>query len=105
MDLKILTERIEAVSQSYTDKFDIKRDSDWFVFKLQEELGELTQSYLMLSQRARKKGKSTDLITKEFQDEIADVFGHILLLANHYNIDIEKAVNDKWLKWEDSKRG
>ena len=59
----------------------------------------------MLSQRARKKGKSTDLITKEFQDEIADVFGHILLLANHYNIDIEKAVNDKWLKWEDSKRG
>lgn len=57
MDLKILTARIESVSQSYTDKFDIKRDSDWFVFKLQEELGELTQSYLMLSHRARKKGK------------------------------------------------
>lgn len=103
MDLKRLTQSIESVSQSYTKKFDITRDSDWFVFKLQEELGELTQSYLMLTQRARQKGKPTDTILKEFQDEIADVFSHLLLLANHYNIDIEKAVYDKWLKWEDSK--
>lgn len=103
MNLKILTEQIESVSQNYTEKFDIKRDSDWFVFKLQEELGELTQSYLMLSKRARQKDKSTELITQEFTHEIADVFCHTLLLANHYNVDIEKAVKDKWLKWQDSK--
>jgi hypothetical protein len=40
--------------------FNITRDSDWFLFKLQEELGELTQKYLMLTKRGRQKGLSEE---------------------------------------------
>ena len=99
MDLKILTEELEKVSTKYADKFNIHRDSDWFVFKLQEELGELTQSYLMLTSRANNKGKTQDELTKNFHQEIADVLSHVLLLANNQKIDIEREVEDKWLVW------
>jgi NTP pyrophosphatase (non-canonical NTP hydrolase) len=64
--------------------------------KLQEELGELTQSYLMMIGQARKKEKSEDEIAKEFRKEVADVFSHVLLLAAHHKIDLEKEVEEKW---------
>ncbi len=54
MDISFLIEEVEKVSQGYADRLGITRDPDWFVLKLQEELGELVQSYLMMSGRARK---------------------------------------------------
>jgi NTP pyrophosphatase (non-canonical NTP hydrolase) len=44
MDIKQLSEEVERISQSYADKFNIERDATWFILKLQEEVGELTQS-------------------------------------------------------------
>lgn len=99
MNLKLLTEKVDAVSINYTTKFDINRDSDWFVLKLQEELGELIQSYLMLIGQARAKGKTEEEIKSDFESELADVFCHVLLLSKHYVIDIEKVVHEKWLKF------
>lgn len=99
MDIKELTNEVEKVSQIYTNKFGIKRDSDWFILKLQEELGELSQSYLMMIGQARKKDKSEEEIVSNFRKEVADLFSHILLLAKHHNIDLEKEVEDKWLVW------
>lgn len=99
MDLKKLTAQVEKVSQQYTSHFEIKRDSDWFILKLQEELGELTQTYLMWSKKARNKGKSETEMKADFANELADVFAHVLLLATHHDIDLEQAVKDKWLKW------
>jgi NTP pyrophosphatase (non-canonical NTP hydrolase) len=99
MDIKTLTSEVEKVSQSYTQKFGIKRDSDWFILKLQEELGELIQSYLRMIGQARKKDKTEEELLKDFKSEVADVFSHILLLANHHKIDLEKEVEDKWLIW------
>jgi len=99
MDIKTLTEEIEKVSLSYTERFAIKRDSDWYILKLQEELGELTQSYLMMIGQARKKGKTEEQLIQDFRHEVADLFSHILLLAKYHNIDLEKEVEDKWLVW------
>lgn len=99
MNLKLLTEKLEEVSQIYTKEFEIERDSDWFVFKLQEELGELIQAYLMMIGQARRKGRSTHEIREEFEAETADVFAHVLILAKHFNVDLEKAVEKKWMKW------
>ena len=48
MDIKALTKEVEKVSLKYTKTFSIERDANWFVLKLQEELGELIQSYLMM---------------------------------------------------------
>lgn len=100
MDIKTLADRVEKVSVLYTNKFGIQRDSDWFILKLQEELGELIQSYLMMVGQARTKGKSERKLAQDFRKEVADVFAHVLLLARHHNIDLEKAVSEKWLVWD-----
>ncbi|WP_220208398.1 hypothetical protein [Reticulibacter mediterranei] len=97
MDVKEITEIVELVSQLYAEKFDIERDANWFILKLQEEVGELIQSYLMLIGKARTKGKSAEEIQIEFRKEVADVFCHVLLLANFYGVDLEKEMDAKWL--------
>lgn len=97
--MKRLPEELEQVSQAYAEKYHIERDATWFVLKLQEEVGELIQSYLMLSGKARTKGKSPEVIQAEFNKEVADVFCHTLLLARFYGIDLEQEVREKWLQW------
>ncbi len=99
MNIKTLTDDVEQISVAYAATFGIERDSDWFILKLQEELGELIQSYLMATGQARKKGLSEQELSENFQSEVADVFCHVLLLAKHHDIDLEKVVDDKWLVW------
>ena len=96
MDIKQLTSEVEQVSQIYAEKFDIERDATWFILKLQEEVGELIQAYLMLSGKARTKGKSLEEIRAEFHKEVADVFCQTLLLAQFFNVDVENEVREKW---------
>ena len=50
--------------------------------------------------KARQKDKTPAEITEDFHKEMADVFCHILLLAQHYHVDLEKEVNEKWLIWK-----
>ena len=99
MDIKTLTNEIEEVSKKYTSKFDIKRDDDWYILKLQEEVGELMQAYLMLTKRARQKNMSDTEIRDKFEKEVADVLGQLLLISNNFNINLEKVVEEKWLVW------
>lgn len=97
MDIEHLAEKVELVSQHYAESFNIERDANWFVLKLQEEVGELTQSYLMLTGQARAKGMSAAEIQAAFHREVADVLCHTLLLARFHNVDLEKEINEKWL--------
>ena len=99
MDIDHTAKAVAAVSDSYAKKFGIKRDGNWYVLKLQEEMGELIQSYLMMVGRARQKNKTTEQITEDFHKEMADVFCHVLLLAKKFNVDLEKEVSEKWLVW------
>jgi len=99
MDFKKLIEKIDTVSKLYSKKFHIHREANWYMLKLQEEVGELTQSYLSMSGRGRTKDKKPQQLKKEFAQELADVFCHVLLLAKSNAVDIEKAVEDKWFKW------
>ena len=100
MNIKDLTKEVEDISKMYSKRFKISRDGDWFILKLQEELGELIQSYLMMIRKGRNKGKSAVEIKDNFRKEVADVFSHVLILAKFYNIDLEKEVEEKWLKWK-----
>jgi NTP pyrophosphatase (non-canonical NTP hydrolase) len=99
MDVKNVSKEVEQVSQSYAEKFNIERDAAWFILKLQEEVGELIQAYLMLAGKARTKGKTRAEMQADFSKEVADVFCQTLLLARFYDIDIEKEVEEKWLLW------
>ena len=99
MRLDEMAEQIEAVANRYEEKFDITRDDDWYVFKLQEEFGELTQKFLMMSNRARQKGFMAEEIRRQFEDEVADTFALVVLLARHFGIDLDAAVDRKWFKY------
>jgi len=87
-----LAERVGAVSDLYAARFDIARDADWYLIKLQEELGELAQAHLRLSGRGRGVADETARA-----DEAADVLCMLLLYCRRHGIDLDAAVARKWL--------
>lgn len=98
MNLKNLINKIEKVSEQYSKKFNISRNKLWYLLKLQEEMGELTQAYLRMNGQGRHKNKSQEEMKEDFENEIADVLCHVLLLAQSEGVDLRKAIDDKWLK-------
>ena len=78
MDIKTLTDEVEHISRGYASRFEITRDESWFLLKLQEEVGELTQAHLMRTGQARTKGRTAD------------------------GIDAEAEIGRKWLVWRDA---
>ncbi|HET9657094.1 MAG TPA: hypothetical protein VFP72_17205 [Kineosporiaceae bacterium] len=99
MDIGELSDAVERISRNYAQRFGITRDTDWFLLKLQEEVGELTQAHLMRQGQARTKGRTPEELTIRFADEVADVLGQVLLLARHHEIDLVAAMERKWLVW------
>lgn len=100
MDITELTERLEKVSVRYGEVLGFERDQDWFLLKLQEEIGELTQAYLQHTGRARAKGLSSAEIEQVLHQEFADVFCQLLLLARRLDVDLPAAIEKKWLAYE-----
>lgn len=98
MDITEITKKIVEVSDNYAQEQKIDRDNDWYMLKLQEELGELVQSYLSFTARGKSRDKTHSEIQENFAQELADVIGHTLLIAHHHQIDIEKALEKKWYK-------
>jgi NTP pyrophosphatase (non-canonical NTP hydrolase) len=92
----------EAVSRHYAEKFDIRRDDDWYLLKLQEESGELVSAFLRLTGRGRLKGEDAATIRSQFDVELADCFAQILLIAEHYGVDLEAAMERKWFVYLES---
>ncbi|MCK2214881.1 pyrophosphatase [Actinomadura sp. ATCC 31491] len=98
MDLRQLTDAIEAVSSRYAASLGVERDDVWHLLKLQEEVGELTQAFLTRTGRARTRGRTPDEIESDFRSELADVLCHVLLLAHHHGVDLQAEVDRKWLR-------
>lgn len=98
-DLKRLTELVSQVSDTYAQKCDIQRDDDWYVLKLQEELGELVAEHLRATGRGRMKGMSGEDVKTALANEAADVLAHLLLFAKARDIDLEQALARKWFSY------
>lgn len=94
--LKKLAEQFEAASQDYAASHGINRDADWFMLKLQEEMGELTQAFNRKTGRGRAKGRSDEDMARDLADETADLLGHVLLFARHHGLDLAAAIERKW---------
>jgi NTP pyrophosphatase (non-canonical NTP hydrolase) len=95
--LRALTEQVAQVSDVYSQRFDIVRDEFWHLAKLTEELGELTAVILRQSGRGRAKGATESELKRQLEDEMADLLAHVLLLARYRDIDLEAAIDRKWL--------
>jgi len=98
LSLSDLTASVLRISDIYADQQGIDRSGDWALLKVQEELGELTAEHLRLSGRARGTPDAGKL-----GDEAADVLGMLLIYCDRAGIDIEAAMQRKWLHWLDPK--
>jgi len=96
-DLNALANRLEDISRNYAMRYGIDRHDDWFLLKVQEEMGEMTQAYLTLTGRSRRAPADGQT---QLAAEVADVLCQLLLFARATGVDIDKAVQEKWLKWE-----
>jgi NTP pyrophosphatase (non-canonical NTP hydrolase) len=96
LTLADLGKDVVRISEIYASEHAIDRDRDWALLKLQEELGELTAEHLRLTGRGRGTPDTVAL-----GNEAADVLGMLLIYCDHAGIDIEAAMQRKWLKWLD----
>ena len=98
-DLSELGALVARVSDIYAERNSIARDDDWYMLKLQEELGELTAEYLRSSQRGRMKGSNAGAVRTALEDETVDVLAMLLLFARHNQIDLDAALERKWFRY------
>lgn len=106
--LEELGDKVQRVSDIYARNCDIRRDDDWYVLKLQEELGELVAEFLRLSGRGRMKDMLPADARLALENEAADVLAMLLLFARNENIDLEAVLRRKWfahLAKEDAEEG
>lgn len=95
-----ITEKAKRVMRMYHEEFpDVRMDRDYLPFKITEEWGECLQTYLMLTDRGRQKGKTKEEIQAMFARECADVFAYFLLFADAEGVDLTKAIEDKWFAY------
>lgn len=100
VEITELSGRLEKLSVRYGEIVGFERDPDWFLLKLQEEMGELTQAYLQHSGRARTKGLAAEQIRDNFHQEFADVICQLILLARQFDVDLPREIQRKWLDRE-----
>jgi NTP pyrophosphatase (non-canonical NTP hydrolase) len=100
VEIEKLTADVESVSAYYAERHHIARTDEWFVLKLNEEVGELTQAYLARAGQARDKGLTAEELDAQFRAELADVFAQVLLLAGRFDVDVAAEVERKWLVWK-----
>lgn len=99
-DLREITKKVKGVMEQYKKEYpDVNADRDYYPFKITEEWGEAMQTYLMLTDRGRQKGKNKEEIREMFSQEIADVFGFFLLFADKEGIDPVEALKKKWFAY------
>ncbi|PFG67732.1 hypothetical protein B0O41_2553 [Propionibacteriaceae bacterium ES.041] len=104
MEMSEWTDRLELISDGYAEVYGIDRSPEWMLLKLTEELGELSQAWLVASGQGRDRNQSPEQARDTLAAECADVVAMALLTARRMGVDIEASMTEKWLVWEDYHR-
>jgi NTP pyrophosphatase (non-canonical NTP hydrolase) len=99
MNIQELLEKLKQVMAIYSEKYKIDPNEDYYLLKIQEELGELSSAHLKLTNRARKNSSTSQELQKNFEDEIADVLAMTLLFAESKGLNVEEVLQRKWLRY------
>ncbi|MCI5095126.1 MAG: hypothetical protein MRY77_02300 [Rhodobacteraceae bacterium] len=94
--LKHLSERAARVGEKYAEAFGIDRDPTFYLGKMVEEMGEVSSAYLKLTGRARGADADPEELRQALQDELADLFGFLLLFSDWQGVDLAAAFDKKW---------
>ncbi|MDR3509172.1 MAG: phosphoribosyl-ATP pyrophosphohydrolase [Caulobacteraceae bacterium] len=94
--LRRLSDQFEEASLGYAEANGIRRDEDWFVLKMHEELDELTQAWNKVTGRGRRRDRTEGELRGDLADEAADLLGHVLLFARRNELDLSSAIERRW---------
>ena len=101
MDFQELQKKIIENAINYGKKYNVEIDEDFALFKLYEEVGELAQSVLVHRKKCRpEKYLPKEKSKEELGEELADVLGMVIVNAYLLGIDLEKAIDKKWINKE-----
>lgn len=85
----------------YGKKHNIRIDENFALLKLYEEVGELAQAVLIHRKQSRpEKHVSPEISKKELAKELADIVGMAIVNAHLLGIDLEEAIDKKWITKE-----
>jgi NTP pyrophosphatase (non-canonical NTP hydrolase) len=96
IDLVLTRDKIAKAGNRYAASLNIAPTDDWLVLKTSEEAGEPVQAFLRFSARARSRGLSQAELKRALDDEIADLLGFTLVLAERFDVDLLRALDRKW---------
>lgn len=98
MEFRELQEKVVANAMNYGKKCNIEIDEDFALLKLYEEVGEFAQAVLIHRKKSRpEKYVSEELSKIELGKELADVVGMAIVNAHLFGIDLEEAIDRKWI--------
>ena len=97
MELIDIQQKILEKAKGYTKQYNIELTPDFVLIKLYEEVGELSQAYLVHQKKSRPtKYQDSSQVKESLSQELADVLGMSMTLAALLDIDLEEALNKKW---------
>lgn len=99
MDFKELQNKVVLNAMNYGKKYNVEIDEEFALLKLYEEVGELAQAVLIHKKKSRpEKFVSEEASKKELANELADIMGLLIVNAHLLRIDLEEAIERKWIK-------
>jgi NTP pyrophosphatase (non-canonical NTP hydrolase) len=85
----------------YGKEYNVEIDQDFALIKLYEEVGEFAQAVLIHRKKSRPEKHVTEEISKkELAKELADIVGMAMVNAHLLGIDLEEAIDKKWISKE-----
>ena len=93
-----IQEGILKVAKVYGERFNVTIDEDFAILKLYEEVGEFAQAVLVHRKKSKPdKYLSEDESREQLGEELADIIGMVIVNADLFGIDMQKAIEKKWL--------
>jgi NTP pyrophosphatase (non-canonical NTP hydrolase) len=99
MTVKEMIKEISKNADWYAAKFDVEVDKEFAAYNLVKEIGQFAEARLI------SEGKSIpgERLSKEdakdrMSQELVDIIALAIINANLYDIDIESALTEKWIK-------
>ena len=98
MDFKEIEKGVVNNALDYGKKYNLEIDENFALLKLYEEVGEFAQAVLIHRKKCRpEKFVSTEASKSELAKELADVLGMVMVNAHLLGINLEEAIDKKWI--------
>ena len=98
MEFKDIQKKAVETMINYSKKYNVEIDKNFALIKLYEEVGEFSQAFLVHEKKSRPEKYITEDVSKnELAEELADIVGMAMVNAHLLDIDIEEAINKKWI--------